>query len=158
MNDSFRGLPWRKTRVRIRTPSRCSCQSCSRLLFSHAVRSFTPPSLLLPVGCSMVRFLFVYVFSPSFFILPLEKDEGTRRRRKMTYVGVVLAGLIGTILSVSQVVSAMDSIAQRIYMLKDIRWLQHCSTQVVQHLHTLVATVEKGHIFSIPSPSSLGFF
>lgn len=29
-------------------------------------------------------------------------------------------------------------------MYKDVRWLQHCSTQVVQHLKTLVVTVEKG--------------
>jgi len=51
---------------------------------------------------------------------------------------------MGTILSVSQVVGASDSIAQRIYMYKDVRWLQHCSTQVIQHLKTLVITVEKG--------------
>jgi hypothetical protein len=58
--------------------------------------------------------------------------------------GIYFLGLIGTILSVSQVVSASDAIAQRIYTHKDVRWLNHCSTQVVQHLRALVSTLEKG--------------
>ncbi len=37
-----------------------------------------------------------------------------------------------------------DSVAQRIFTQKDVRWVQHCSIQVMQHLKTLGDVIHKG--------------